>query len=190
LILSKKDVSPMANLKGSSIKAIEKLFKNQPLPYEQFLASLSPEELKTYKHSMPITWVPADLAASISSKAADLLYPGDPRRLVKLGRDRAVVHITGLYKMVFRILDSGTLLNNAASVWPTLHDTGKASIEKGEDARHAAFCVSGYPELLGPFKPMVEGFILGVLESAGKKNIQVVLDGRNPDLWKWMVSWD
>jgi hypothetical protein len=180
----------MNNFKGSGILAIDKLFKAQnPELREKFLAALSPEELKAYKTCLPISWVPTTLAVAISEKAADVLYPGDPRRLFNLGRDRAIVHINGMYKILFKLMNVNTVLEQAGKLWPTQHDSGKVNIEIHSKTA-ADFCVSEYPSLLKPFYVLIEGFINGVLTTAGAKNVKVTFVGTNPNLLTWKATWE
>jgi hypothetical protein len=180
----------MANFKGTGILVIAKLLKAKDGDAEaRFLAELTPAESKIYKACMPITWVPAETAVSLSRKAASILFPKDIHALYRFGYERSLVQISGVYKILFHVLTINTIMGNAAQLWPAQHDKGKAWIEKGEHGHCAYFCVSGYPDLLPEFRTMIQGFIAAILQSAGQKEVRVELDEKNPDLWKWKGIW-
>jgi hypothetical protein len=182
----------MANFKGSGILVIRKLLENLGGDAEaRFLASLSPELAKTYKTCLSASWVPIEASVALSAKAADLLYTeaSSEQRLFRLGRDRAALQIKGIYKIFFPIFSISAILGNAANLWSTQHDRGRALVEKSDQPNQGTFCVTGYPEMLPPLLHLVKGFVAGVLEAAGAKNPQIDIDKSNPDLWKWRASW-
>jgi len=181
----------MANFKGTGILVIPKLLKAKGGGAEErFLAQLTPDELKTYKTCMPITWVPAETAVSLSSKAASVLFSDDPKgHLFRFGYERSLQQISGVYKVLFHVLNINTILANAAQLWPAQHDKGQARIEKGENDKCATFCVTGYPDLLPAFRIMIQGFITAILTAAGLKQVRVELNESNPDEWRWKGFW-
>jgi hypothetical protein len=182
----------MANFKGTGILVIPKLLKAKGGDAEtKFLDKLTPAETKAYKTCIPISWVPVETAVSLSGKAAELLYPDDPRgALWRFGYERSLIQLSGVYRVLFHVLNISTIMASSALLWPAQHDKGQARIEKGENDKCAYFCVSGYPDLLPQFRKMLQGFITGVLTTGGQKNVRVELQESNPDLWKWKGIWD
>jgi hypothetical protein len=134
--------------------------------------------------------VPIEAAASISVQAAKVLYGRGAKSLWKFGRERAILNVSGVYKILFNALDINTVFSKAANFWPTQHDKGKAYIQKGGAKNNAAFCVESYPLLNGEYKQLIDGYICGVLESAGVQNVLVMLDESDPSLWKWDATWE
>jgi len=43
--------------------------------------------------------------------------------------------------------------------------------------------------MLPKLRQLVKGFIAGVLELAGAKNVQIAIDFSDPATWKWKTSW-
>jgi hypothetical protein len=187
--LMKTENTLMSHYKGTGILAIAKVFKSKNIDSGTFLAQLTTEELKAYKACLPITWMPLEMAEAISIKAAQVLYPGDSQALIKLGHDRAIVQINGIYKLFFRIITMNSVLENAAKLWPTQHDQGKAWIGENSGKNRASFCVSGHAALTPAFRKLIQGYVLGILETAGVKNVQTSIDEKDPNLWKWNATW-
>lgn len=181
----------MANFKGTGIIVFDKFFaKKGPDMRTQFLDRLTPEERKVYNTTMSVTWIPVEMATTLTKKAAEMLYPNDPQALFKIGWARAEANVNGVYRLFFKILNEETVLNQSAKLWPQHHDEGRASVERMPGAKGAYYCVSGYPSLPEDFRKVIEGFVAGIMSLCGAKNIKTHRVENNPQMWKWGATWD
>lgn len=179
----------MAKFKGSGIVVLKKLLESKSsTALDLFLSSLTEEERNWFKKTVPITWLPVEIATTLSKKAGQVLYPNDPQFLFKLGQARARENVRGLYKIFFKILSPETVIKNAAKLWPQHHDEGKAVVES-ISPHQAVYCVTDYPDLPEDFRKIIEGFVYGIMEVAGAKQIQTKRIETNPDQWEWPATW-
>lgn len=183
----------MAKYKGTRYETIRKVIRRHGREVEEaFLAKLTPSEHQKYLYGLPVSWYPVEEIpekGDVFQAAAEVLFPGDPEGMRKVGRLNAVESLTGIYKLFLRIPSIEFVIGRAAKLWRSYQDTGIATAEDFA-ANSGAFVVRGYPDLREDFREYLAGYVAGVLEVTGAKNIRVRIDDGKPDVIRWVAAWD
>lgn len=179
----------MGNYKGTGVVFMRSLFKRHGAASERkFLAQLTPQETDIYKQTLEFHWIPIEVITRYFELAAPLLYPGDSQGLRRIGREMARDHLQGVYRIVLRVVTVEYIIEKAARLWRTYHQIGTTRMERPGE-RMLQFVVMGYPDLPAAFRECTCGYIAGVLELAGAKDIHVLKSNDNPEEWRWKLSW-
>ena len=179
----------MGNYKGTGVVFMRSLFERHGRAVErQFLSKLTPQEVDIYKQTLEFHWIPIEVITRFFELAAPLLYPGDPTGLRRIGREMARDHLQGVYRIVLRVVTIEYIIEKAARLWRTYHQSGTTRMERS-GPHLLYFVVLGYPELPSSFRECTCGYIAGVLELAGAKDIRVIRSNENPNEWRWKLSW-
>lgn len=179
----------MAKYKGSGIEIIKKIVKDQGPDFERrFYERLSPRGREVFKNTLAISWVdfkddPGDIPI-----AAALLFPGDPKAIAKFGRLAAHEAMRGIYSYVIRIPTKSFVLKRIAVLWRTNFDTGTAEVENVRD-RQAEFVIRDFPDFPAYQLDFLCGYIEGVLEKTGSRDIRTTIVNRNPNAWRFLINW-
>lgn len=108
----------MPKFKGTGIVVLEKLLNQKsPDAFQEFKEDLTVEERSVYDQTMPISWVPVEIAAKLSEKVAHILYSEDPDASMKLGMARANEHVNGVYRIIMKMISVNTVLERSAKLW-------------------------------------------------------------------------
>jgi hypothetical protein len=181
----------MEDYKGVGIVFLRKFVQAHGEAIERKLISgLTPLQLQTYQHAQNRHWISTGTAAEIFHIVAQLLYPGDDLGLQHLGRERAKYNFSGIYRTLLKVATIPFLVRQAAKMWRISYNQGVAKAERIENKNEVHFFVENYPGLPPVLREVGCGYIRGVVEFAGKKNIQVRKEDLNPKLWKWIITWD
>jgi len=65
---------------------------------------------------------------------------------------------------------------------------GNAHIEKLTDSSMTVV-VTDFPELVPSQLELISGYITGILDLTGARNIRVTINNKNPNAWKWKFTW-
>ncbi|MEW6516244.1 MAG: hypothetical protein AB1439_04980 [candidate division FCPU426 bacterium] len=180
----------MAKYKGSGIEVIRALVKARGPEFERrFLERLSPQGRELFQHALAVSWIdfkddPGDIPVG-----ADMLFPGDPERIAKFGRLAAREAMSGIYKVFLRIPTKAYIIKRIAVLWRTNFDTGTAGVENIRNGQ-ADFVIRDFPEFPEYQLDFLGGYIAGMLELTGSPNPQVVITDRNPQAWRFQITWD
>ncbi len=156
---------------------------------EQMLAGLSEQDAKVYKHTLATTWVDIHAATRIMQRAVTVLYPDDPMGIQTIGYHMAQAHLTGVYRILLRVITVHFALSQTANYWDAYHRTGRVRIIKGTEANAAQLVIEDYPDLPEAFREMLNGYIRGIMDLAGARD-GVVKRGKAPDgSWIWDMNW-
>jgi hypothetical protein len=180
----------MNGYKGTGVDFVRKLLKARGADAAALEQKLSPSDTETFHSATTMSWVPAETAVRIFAAAAELLYPGDPRGVFELNRLMAKDNMSGIYRILLRVVSVPVLMARAAKLWSTYHSRGRGRAEGDPEDRAGTFIVEDYPECPLGLLPFIAGFLQGVLEMAGAKNINVAIDSSNPHQWRWRVTWE
>lgn len=96
----------MAKIKGSGKEMTERVFKrHHPKKYQQFLASFTPAQRAVYNHTIAVRWeeIETDEEENVLRRAANILYPNDPKALFRYGHESAVYGFSFIYRIFFRL---------------------------------------------------------------------------------------
>jgi len=174
------------------VRLRQQVFPSQAKDVEaKYLEALAPDERAFYQSALPSTRIPLAQAMVMICKAAEILYPGrGDAALRELGRMQAHADMTGLYKVLMRVVTVAYAVKQAAALWRQYHDQGEARVEQDPAVPGAAaFVVTGYPEAPRSFTFYNAGYIAGVLELTGATNVDVSVNFDNPQAWRTEVRW-
>lgn len=179
----------MPRCKGSNIIFIRKLLHDTGPEAEQaFEHRLSSEEAHLFRTALAISWIPVETMAHYFDVLAEVVYPGNPRGLREIGKGLAHHNLTGVYKFFVKIASVPFVIQQCAAIWSVYQEQGKPSAVQDGDGR-GRFVVEDFPELPASFREEISGFLEGVLEMTGARQIQVVQDPANPKSWVWNLRW-
>lgn len=179
----------MGNYKGTGVVFMRGLLKHAgPVIERQFLAKLTAQERDTYDQTLEFHWIPIEVITRFFELAALLLYPSNPSGLRLIGREMAKDHLHGVYRIVLRVVTIEYIIEKSARLWRTYHQLGTSKMERvGDHQLH--FVVRGYPDLPERFRECTSGYIMGVLELAGAKNVHIAKSTDDPQEWRWKMTW-
>lgn len=180
----------MAKYKGTNIDMLHQIMKQRGPDFETlYVNKLSPEDAKTFATALTISWIPLDVAARLLVAAAEVLYPGDPKALHKIGYDQALANLKGIYRAVLSIATPAFAIAQTARLWKLHFDTGTASGEQTSptSGRVMVANLTDFPE---PFYEIVGGYIMGIMSFLGLKGLHVQMDRKNPMSTAWNYTWE
>lgn len=177
----------MANTKASDIFTLKKKIREQGVE-QNLLSRLTPEAAKIYLNSAANSWVPIAGEAEILNAAASLLYPREASPLRHLGHEIARINFSGIYKVFLLVATVPFLIKRVPQIWGTLFDQGEAKVENLA-GNSGTLVVRGMSELQAAQREYISGFIIGLLELAGARQVQVAKIESNPQAWAWKIKW-
>lgn len=181
----------MPKIKGRCVWFIRKLIQSNGKAVEDaFLAKFTPEEVKQYHTIMPVIWVSEAFATKIGVSAGEILCPGDPHGTRKMGRLLALDDFKGIYKILFSIATIPFVIQQSPIVWKTYHEIGRVETRKEENANKVYFLVKDYPDMLEGWRELLCGYIQGIVEQTGGRNVKVGRDRPDTATWRWIITWD
>jgi hypothetical protein len=154
----------------------------------QFKSKLSPENWFKLEYTLTSGWVPMEFWTDILEAAALTISGNMDLGLDKIGHDMALDNIKGAYKMFARFFTIAALAPMSPNLWKQYHDQGHAWTDVLGEGR-AAFKVADNPTLPMTFLKYNTGYVRGTVDVTGSKNISVILDSSNKDLWVWNIIW-
>jgi hypothetical protein len=180
----------MNRIKASTMLSLRSHFKDKAELEQSFLSKMSPPDVWIYKNAKAFSWINMDAYLRIYAVIAKTAFAGYPKPLVEVGRLEAYTVIRGVYKWVLNLQGMQNLMNQTERMWKLFHEKGKAHSELLPGAHSAFMYVDDYPELTRENLEITMGFIMGVFELIGLKNIKGEIDDSNSHSWKWKLSWD
>ncbi len=180
----------MAKTKGNLIIFLKKRLREIGKEAEdKFIQKLDPDVLDVYRSTLMFYWVPVEKMAKIIEAVAPVLYPSDPKAIMKLGREFGQNNLTTVYRVFLRFTTVPFLIEKAAKFWKLYNDKGNVKVVRREGENTALLLVEDYPDLPESMRELSGGFILSSLEITNAKNIQIARDDRDPVSWKWKITW-
>lgn len=176
--------------KSAGLGILKKLFATQsPEVREAFAAALTPEERQLTEAVIATQWVPIALAAGVFEKAAARLFPGDARGVEEIGRLMARDQLSGIYRPVLRVLSVGFAIQQTAKLWRSYFDDGEASARQEAGSTRGTIAAEKCPDMPEANRRIITGYVQGLLELCGAREIQVTHDGSRSERWVWNVTW-
>ena len=177
----------MAKFKGTGIVYVKSLVRSTSNEQQTvFLSMLNSDERKEYETVLAISRISINAASNILKAASDVLYPGDPAGLRTIGYKMAHNDLSGIYKLLMPVLSVEMAMSQSAKLWSQYHDEGRAWTDKVNE-KSLIFNVADYPGLPEHFREMLAGYVKGVVERTGEKDVQVQRNDVNPKQWKWAI---
>lgn len=180
----------MGDVKGLSLVILRQIMAEKGLEVEQgLLAQLTPPEAQAYQTTLASNWVPIEVFSKILSAAADVCFPTEFARLRQLGYVIGGRQLRGVYKVFARFASIAQIMGQTAKIWGTFHKSGRATTKKLSD-RSMEFTVEDYPDLPMEFRRYLTGWMQGLGEVSGQKNLRISLVESQTEPWRWVVVWD
>ncbi len=180
----------MPNTKASDITTLRQMFKERgPETEKEFLAELDAETIRTYRTVTANTWIPHELEARIMQAAVKALFPQDERGLLALGAHLAKIQFTGMYRAFLGLAKRSFIVKRTGMIWRLFNDQGELAVEELTE-KSAVLVLKGIPELTAAELQFDCGYVVGILELTGAKNIRVTEDYQYPNAWRWNFTWE
>lgn len=175
----------MADCKGAALVFLRSKIKKagaENLIHEL----LSEEDRKTWENTLSFHWFPIEMLARFWAYCSKVLYPhkSQDEAAYVLGLEEAKEDIKTLYRFVFKIISIEAILKKSASLWQAHHTAGNSHVEQ-ISSRQFRFSVMDYPTFPKEICLSTAGYIHGLLEIAGQKNISVKVNKKDTG-----VIWD
>ncbi len=182
----------MAKIKANCVCFIRRLVRAHSMSTEQiFLSHFTPEEIKLYQTLIPAAWVEEAYACKIGETGAAVMHPGDPNGLRYLSQALALNDFKGIYRALFAVATIPFVLKQAPILWKTYHDTGMIRTERPDNReKKILLLVTGYPGMLETWRELLCGYIQGIVEQTGGRNVKVSRDQADEGTWRWVVTWE
>ena len=178
----------MRSTKGMNVVSVRRLL--QAAGYEDaVVAQLKPDDAELYRGTLAVAWVSIDFIARLFAAAAPALFPGEPRPIRQLGRTIARDNLTGVYRVMLRIVSIPFAIERAGSLWGTYNDTGNASITRFAAADRARMTVADYDAFPDATLEETAGYIEGVALLCGARTVDVQPQRPTANAFAFDVFW-
>jgi hypothetical protein len=180
----------MTEYKGTAITFLRSLLSEQPESVQRsFESAPSSEDIEQFRSVLAISNIPIAYATRLYLAAAPALYPDDAVEigLRRIGRALARDNLSGIYRLVLKVLTVSMLIAQCARLWRTYHSTGNASTRRVSD-KHYLLLVTDCPDLPELYREFVCGFVEGAITQTGGRDPRVTKAGK-PSEWSWDVTW-
>ena len=179
----------MAEVKASGVQTVKKLIAAAPGgSAERFRASLRPETARILEASGATTWIPFDVELEVFERAADVLFPGDPQGLRRLGYTVGRKQFQGLYRIFLTVATVEFVIKRSTQIWNTIYNAGSARVTD-VSAHGGTFIAEGLPDQLPGQREYICGYLQAVLEMTDVGNVRVRREDSDPQAWKWIFTW-
>lgn len=179
----------MAGYKGTGVVFVRSLIRSRGEAIERrFLSALTPEERNHYATTLEFHWIPIEVITRFFEVAAPLLYPGRADALRQIGRLMSLDHLRGIYRIVLRVVTVEKVIEKSARLWSTYHQGGVAKLHR-EGPNLLLFSIYDYPGLPESFRECMCGYIAGVFELCGVREIRVARQDEAGHIWHFRMSW-
>ena len=172
--------------KGTEVVSVRNLLRAAGKE-DAFVARLGPDEVELYRETLAVAWVPVDFVARLFELAAAELYVGEGRPLRQLGRAIIKDNLTGIYRVMLRVVSIPFAIQQAASLWHTYNDTGEVKVERTGD--RLLMTVSNYPAFPEAALEECAGYTEGLMLMCGARNIEVKTSRPKHDAFAFDCSW-
>ncbi|MCD4813633.1 hypothetical protein K8S19_08075 [bacterium] len=183
----------MTKIKGTGLIILKKLIEDKgPEAIKQLEKNLSPEALKIWESTtLAISWIETELAyeGTFLYEGCKVLFPGNLQKaLWETGKIMAKEGLPRFYQIFIRIPTPQFIFKRVAQLWHSFYREGEASIES-EGKNTAVFVLRDFPGYDANMRVYMTGYLFGMGDILGLKNIRVSLDEGNPQEWRWNIVW-
>jgi len=179
----------MSDSKASFLGVVKRLLRDRQIEEEALLARLTPDAKSVFTTAAMTSWVPRQYADEITATAAIVLFADQPRPVYELGRAQARNDLTGIYKILLRVVSVEFAMGQTAKLWSTYHNRGQARAEKQPDRSVGAVVVNDYPDFSEVQIESTAGYIHGLLELTGAAEVKVHPNTRDRRAIRFETSW-
>jgi hypothetical protein len=182
----------MGKSKGTDIICLRKSLQDAGEKTEQrFLNQLTVGEIELYDKMLSSMWIPIEVATKFLCLGSMALYPQETQSqaLFKQGYHQAYDDINKICRLFFKVLSVRSYVNKMPFLWRGYNDTGKGCIEF-VSKKHLIFVLTEYPDYPIAQFDNIRGYIYACAEMLKAKNIQILLELTDPEVWKIHISWE
>lgn len=182
----------MGDIKGAGSVYLRNLLKAKGQDaWKTILDKLSTEEQERLQTVTYVSWTSIEFAVKTCVLGTEILYPNEvlEKRIINFCASMAQDQMKGVYKFLFRFAKPDFVINQAAKIWKTIHNVGKAYMAKNQDNHSCDFIIEDYPDMPELFLTMQKGYLTAVMEMTGVKNINTKVDFSNKNKWIYHLSW-
>ncbi|MFH1810502.1 MAG: hypothetical protein ABIJ09_17305 [Pseudomonadota bacterium] len=176
--------------KGSTIVYLREQVRIQGEVLEKSLLEGLDAELRAlYLETISMSWIDVGLTARLFERAVPLLLSqvADPQQ--EFGRRQARDQLSGIYRILLRVVSVPMVIQQTARLWSTYHNRGQARALREGDSNRGQLIVEGYPTLPEIIRHNTTGYIVGTLELTSARSIEVQEKFDDPRSWMWNVRW-
>jgi hypothetical protein len=181
----------LGNVKCTSFLSLKQYWPSLgPDTESRFIQSLPPALAEVYSNLTPGKMLPIETTVAMNEVFGRFLFPQDPEseQLVKLGVLLANLDLNGIYKLLLKITSVPYAIQQSAVLWQTFHDQGETFIEQ-PDKNHLFYLIFDYPTMPLKYRIFLSGWIKGLLEICGAKNISITLIGHQAPHVTFDIHW-
>jgi hypothetical protein len=172
--------------KGTEVVSVRSLVRAAGKE-DALVARLGPDEVALYRDTLAVAWVSVDFVARLWELAAAELYVGEGRPLRQLGRAIIKDNLTGIYRVMLRVVTIPFAIQQSANLWHTYNDTGEVKVERTGD--RLLMTVSKYPAFPEAALEECAGCTEGLMLMCGARNIEVKTSRPRDDAFAFECSW-
>lgn len=180
----------MDTYKASGIDFLRKQIKRAGEEKKaSLIKALTESERSVWEKALSMSWISLDTANSIWIKASKIIFPDDTqdKSIYQLGLMQAKENVNTMFKLIFKVINTETIIERAAGMWRNYHQKGDAEIERLSGNAYI-FHVKNYSNLPEGIAQSACGYIHGLIELAGKKNITVTRKKTSTG-WDWHIRY-
>jgi len=158
---------------------------------EKILARLSPEDAKALRLPVASEWYPIEAVIRVDAAITDLALGGKVERMAEIGEFSLVQNLTVLYRFLFHVLNTETLLQNGLAAFRKSVSVGTPAY-RSLGPREVEVDFEGFNPVAKSYCHFTRGGIVGILKASGLRDYQVtktacLLDGAKCCTYK--ASW-
>jgi predicted hydrocarbon binding protein len=164
----------MASMKGSAFTARFNYLRSRfPTKWDALVASFDPQTQALARGPcLKATWYPFSCFIDLNTKADQICGRNDFALVREMGRHASKTNMPVLYKAFFRVGSPDYLFGKVVSIWRQHHDTGRVVFD-WDGVNRASYQVHEFASPNAMLCRSLEGFLQGVLEVMGMKDVQV-----------------
>lgn len=139
-----------------------------PQGWEAVLDNLRPADREQLANVLLIGWYPLALYARLLHALDDVHGAGDGALMVQSGRWQAEKDVTTLYRVVFRLMNPGTVIVKTTDYWHKFHNTGTWRMQRTDD-KSLEGTLDGWGVVDAALCRELVGYLCRVLELVGAR---------------------
>lgn len=154
--------------------------------------ALDPPLYAELRRLVATQWVPIETASAMYRACSEVLFGRTPSALYETGHFAALQQMRGIYRALLSIVSPTFAMSQAGKLWSTFHRQGRAWAEKRAplpDGQTAVLIVADYAELPEDFREQLRGWIAGLLEVTGVRDIKVQRATLSNGQWVFQGYW-
>ena len=139
---------------------------------QRFLSGLPAADAKSLRLPNASDWYPLETLLGIDKAIVEGLFEGDESRMVELGEFSLHNNLTTIYRFLFRVLNTETMVKNGVAAFRKSVSEG-APVVEARGPRELAIRFEGFDPGKRTYCHFLRGTVLGMLKASGTRNPSV-----------------